>query len=348
MLPIGGSTGSLSLSVDLLFLSVSRWCCGVSQSLGGCPVSVYLSGASSFSLSFCRCISSTVVSDSVVVLDGKKSMSRWVTAIRKNANFVELLNSQQNISFGNYEDSADLSSCQVHSLGTDDVGDHWERRKWTPTDDVVLISSWLNTSKDPLVGNEQRSGAFWKRIAAYFGREASHCKQRWHMINDLVSKLCGSYEAATREKSSGCNENDVLKRAHEIFYNNYKKKFTLEHAWKELRNDQKWCDVSTAKHDGSSKKKKWDDGADSSTSQATDTKRPVGVKASKASGKKTMVEENALKEFQSMWTIKQQDLAMKERLSKMSLLDSLVGKKEPLVEYEEALKKKLISDLMFN
>lgn len=40
--------------------------------------------------------------------------------------------------------------------------------KWTPTDDVVLISPWLNTSKDHVVGNEQSSGAFWKRIAAYF------------------------------------------------------------------------------------------------------------------------------------------------------------------------------------
>ena len=48
-----------------------------------------------------------------------------------------------------------------------------------------------------------------------------------------------------------------------------------------------------------------------------------------------------------MWAIKQQDLAAKEKLSKMSLLDSLLAKKEPLAEYEEALKKKLINDIMF-
>nr|VDD50683.1 unnamed protein product [Brassica oleracea] len=28
--------------------------------------------------------------------------------------------------------------------------------------------------------------------------------------------------------------------SHEIFFNNHHKKFTLDHAWKELRNDQKW------------------------------------------------------------------------------------------------------------
>ncbi|KAF8113145.1 hypothetical protein N665_0055s0010 [Sinapis alba] len=270
-------------------------------------------------------------------------------------NFVELLHSQQDCVFLN---SQQPSSPQVPPFDTPPA-ERRERRTWTPTDDVVLISSWLNTSKDPLVGNEQRSGAFWKRIAAYFAaspkvagceqREASHCKQRWHKINDLVSKFCGSYEAATREKTSGQNENDILKHAHEIFYNNYKKRFTLEHAWKELRNDQKWCDLSTSKTEVSSKKRKCEDGAQSASSHATGeadqvADRPPGVKAAKGLGKKTVGK--ALSEFQSMWSIKKQDLAMKERLSKMGLLDSLIAKKEPLADYEEALKRKLINELL--
>ena len=100
-----------------------------------------------------------------------------------------------------------------------------------------------------------------------------------------MCKFCGAYEAATRENSSGQNENDVLKVAHEIFYNFYKKKFTLEHAWKELRNDHKWCELSTGKNEGRSKKRKCDDGFDSASSQALDderTIRPLGVKAAKA------------------------------------------------------------------
>ena len=39
---------------------------------------------------------------------------------------------------------------------------------------------------------------------------------------------------------------------------------------------------------------------------------------------------------------------MKERLSKMALLDSLIGKKEALSQGEEALKTKLINDLLAN
>ena len=93
------------------------------------------------------------------------------------------------------------------------------------------------------------------------------------------------------------------------------------------------------------KKRKCEDGADSSTSQADSKKRPPGVKASKPSGKKTVDQEKQVKEFERIWTIKQKDMEAKERLSKMSLLESLIGKKEPLPEYEEALKKKLINDL---
>ncbi|XP_048624592.1 glutathione S-transferase T3-like [Brassica napus] len=284
---------------------------------------------------------------------------------RQNPKFVDLLNSQQDIGFGSYEDSVELYSTQVPFLATQGTADsafngdtpagHRERRTWTPADDVVLISSWLNTSKDPVVSTEQKSGAFWTRIAAYFAashqdggseqRGASHCKHRWQKINDLVCKFCGAYEAARREKTSGQNENDVLKLAHQIFFNNHKKKFLLEHAWKELRHDQKWCELSSAKNEGTSKKRKAEDGGDSSTSQADSKKRPPGVKASKASGKKTFDPDKQVEEFERIWKIKQKEIDAKERLSKMSLLDSLIGKKEPLLEYEESLKKKLINDL---
>lgn len=92
---------------------------------------------------------------------------------------------------------------------------------------------------------------------------------------------------------------------------------------------QKWCELSTSKTDGSTKRRKGEDSSQSSTSHANETKseedRPPGVKA--AESKKTKLEGKALSEFHSMWDIKKQDLAMKERLSKMSLLDSPIAKK---------------------
>uniref|UniRef100_A0A0D3B8S3 Myb-like domain-containing protein n=1 Tax=Brassica oleracea var. oleracea TaxID=109376 RepID=A0A0D3B8S3_BRAOL len=272
------------------------------------------------------------------------------TPYEHTANFVDLLNSQQDSVFRLVEGSVKPCSSQVpifgsscseaSKFGAEKPTERRERRTWTSSDDVVLISFWLNTSKDPLVGNEQRSGALWSRITTYYAaspkvapseeREASHCKQRWHKINDLVSKFSGSYEAATREKISGQNEIDVLKHAHEIFYNSYKKKFTLEHVWKEFQNDQKWSG-----NESSNKRRKFDDGSHSASESVKNNdaavdddgmNRPPGVKAAKARGKKKpVVEGKEMSEFQTMWSIKKEDLAMKERLEKMKLLDTLIA-----------------------
>nr|VDD26078.1 unnamed protein product [Brassica oleracea] len=212
--------------------------------------------------------------------------------------------------------------------------EHKERRTWTPTDDLVLISSWLNTSKDPVVGNDQKGRAFWTRIAAYFfaspklagceKREASQRKHRWHKLNELVSKFCWAYEAATREKTSGMNENDVIKAAHEIYYNNNKKKFTIEHAWKELRTDQK-C----------SKRRKFEDGSHTASSAPDEvTCRPPGVKAAKARGKKALAEGKNRTDFEAMWKLKEVDFDRKEKLSKMKVLESLVARGEGALEVE--------------
>ncbi|XP_013624784.1 PREDICTED: glutathione S-transferase T3-like [Brassica oleracea var. oleracea] len=94
-----------------------------------------------------------------------------------------------------------------------------ERRQWT-VDDEVVISAWLNTSKDAMVGNEQKSGTFWKRVAEYYEstphakesgepREWLHIKQRWQKINDITNKFCGAYSAAERQITSGQSKTDV-------------------------------------------------------------------------------------------------------------------------------------------
>lgn len=75
----------------------------------------------------------------------------------------------------------------------------------------------------------------------------------------------------------------------------------------------------------------------------------LGVKASNAKGKRNATnsaivegEGKSLSEFQSMWEIKQHDFALKEKLNKPKLLDSLLAKTEPLSEIEKTLKNKLI------
>ncbi|XP_013624952.1 PREDICTED: glutathione S-transferase T3-like [Brassica oleracea var. oleracea] len=308
----------------------------------------------------------------------------------QHCSFQNLLHSQQPITENPYqpvprepyqsvhrEPIVEVSASEASMFGpqwTEDgnndakiLSDHKERRKWSPTEDGVLISAWLNTSKDPVIGNEQKEVAFWKRIAAYFAaspkldgaqkREPTHCKARWGKINEGVCKFVGCFEAATKQRSSGQNEDDVLKLPHMIFFNDHKAKFTLDHAWLELRFDQKWISSSATKDKVMSKRRKLDDQSSTSVPVSHEEEeamaRPESVKAAKAKGKKPLrkqatleAEEMEKMEFQSFWEIRQKDFALKSTLNKQKLLERLVAKSEPLSELEMQLKIKLLTELL--
>ncbi|XP_048604693.1 uncharacterized protein LOC125582179 [Brassica napus] len=250
---------------------------------------------------------------------GLDSVSRWLSTAATELSAVGRFESRDTVS---------LSSSEVPKNGGKPRAERKKRRTWTPTYDIVLISSWLNTSKDSVVGNEQKSIAFWERVATYFScspklagcerREGSTCKQRWHKLNDLVCKFCGAYEAATREKSSGMNENDLKMKAARKG-----ESVGMVHILQAMQVNENDAAVD-------------DEG----------TNRSLGVKAAKARGKRPVVEGKELSDFQSMWSLKKADLQLKERLSRMRMLESLVAKQAPLADYEEALKKKLIAELI--
>ncbi|XP_013632861.1 PREDICTED: glutathione S-transferase T3-like [Brassica oleracea var. oleracea] len=221
----------------------------------------------------------------------------------QSSGFLDLLNSQQcdtvsqSIALGASEvqifSSQGTNNAPTQAAETNE--DRRRRTNWSQKEDVVLISAWLNTSKDPITGNEQKAGSFWKRVGAYFNaspqlvgmedREVGNCKQRWSKISDQVSKFVGSLRSATSQQSSGQNDNDVMKLAIEIYHHDYGVKFTLEHCWRELKNEQKW--LSTFGTDNSkSKKRKGEDGSQASVQSSShgfqEETRPEGVKKAKA------------------------------------------------------------------
>ncbi|XP_024006510.1 glutathione S-transferase T3-like [Eutrema salsugineum] len=264
-----------------------------------------------------------------------------------------------------------LFSSQVTEQPSFPGDERKERRKWSHVEDVVLISAWLNTSKDPVIGNEQKVSTFWKRITNYFNssktlateqdRESGQLKQRCQRINDLTCKFVGCYETAMKEQRSGQNEDDVMKAAHNIFYNDYMFKFNLEHCWRELRHDQKWCSASTVKDGGSQKRRKAGGTSVHPSSSETQSDgedvsmaRPPGVKAAKAAKKKGLdaggakeeVAKEREKSFKNMWELKQIDLALKNEVARTKVLETLLAKPPPLSETEEAVKMKLLNELL--
>ncbi|KAL0700815.1 hypothetical protein Bca4012_056937 [Brassica carinata] len=232
------------------------------------------------------------------------------------------------------------------------------RHKWTPAEDEMLISAWLNTSNEAIVGNNQKSGTFWKRVGDYFfaalnggdGRdvvessEHVHYKNRWHKINIETNRFCASYAAAERQISSGEHENDVLKKAHDIFYRDHESKFTLEHAWCVLRYEQKWLNLNTTKATVSSKRKTVvSDFQTSTTSVGEEEIRPEGVKAAKVK-RSVMGKGKSVADCTAVWELRKEDLERKEKLSKLTILDTLLAKTGPLSEAEEVAKNKLLAE----
>ncbi|XP_023644547.1 glutathione S-transferase T3-like [Capsella rubella] len=235
-----------------------------------------------------------------------------------------------------------------------------ERRQWNSLDDVVLISGWLSTSKDVIVGNDQRSGTFWKRISEYYAasehvlnggepRLPDHCKQRWGRISKEVSHFCGAFASAEAEKASGMNDVDILKNAHHIYKTLHLKKFTLEHCWVELKNEQKWCSLGLMNPtSNTSSKKRKAEVAHPSEGGSVGTvheSRPPGVKAMKGRRFKGKEKVSPSGDYPDLWENKQQDNEAKKVLQKMSILDTLIAKTIPLDEDEVKLKKKLMAEL---
>ncbi|XP_048615630.1 glutathione S-transferase T3-like [Brassica napus] len=266
--------------------------------------------------------------------------------------------SYMNLLFSQSQTPVDLDSPETFWFGSqgpsesvvESAVESGVRRKWSPKEDKILIGAWLNTSKDPVVSNEQKAGAFWKQIVDYYNaspqlvgtvpREVTSCKRRWGRINTDVSKFAGCYDAALREQRSGPNDDDVMKAALDIFFSNNEYKFSMDHCWRELRHDQKWCSSYGSK-DGGKEKRKQVLEVDREEEQVGEPEgRPPGVKAAKTgSKKKKSGREEELGKLQGV-------LEVKEKLSRAKILDRLLAKKEPLTEMETSLKMKLMSEML--
>ena len=79
-------------------------------------------------------------------------------------------------------------------------------KNFSVEEDKLIVSAWLNTSKDAITGNEQQGGAFWKRILQYLElhggnhgeRSQSSIKSCWTDINAKCSKFVGFHSQIER------------------------------------------------------------------------------------------------------------------------------------------------------
>ncbi|MCH96602.1 glutathione S-transferase T3-like [Trifolium medium] len=86
-------------------------------------------------------------------------------------------------------------------------------------EDLLLVQSWLNVSKDPIQGNGQKSTTFWKRITSNYNkyREASYHlrtvvkeKARFQKLSKIVQVFVGCYKSVTNPPKSRHSEADIV------------------------------------------------------------------------------------------------------------------------------------------
>ena len=92
-------------------------------------------------------------------------------------------------------------------------------KNFSVEEDKLIVSAWLNTSKDAVTGNEQQGGAFWQRILQYLKlhggnheeRSQSCIKSRWADINAKCSKFVGFHSQIERLRQSGHTEQNNIR-----------------------------------------------------------------------------------------------------------------------------------------
>jgi hypothetical protein len=111
-------------------------------------------------------------------------------------------------------DDLTYSDLNVHS-----VKKSQKSKNFSPDEDCLLVSAWLNTSKDPITGVEQQTKQFWARLHAYFvenGGNLNNCSQisissRWQEINREIGKFVGFVtQIENRQQSEMTEESWVI------------------------------------------------------------------------------------------------------------------------------------------
>ncbi|KAL7085518.1 hypothetical protein ACP275_14G285400 [Erythranthe tilingii] len=134
------------------------------------------------------------------------------------------------------------------------------QQNFSTDEDFLLISGYLNVSQDPIIGNQQKQDAFWKRVHEYFLRDTNYDRtqisisSRWGLINKDVTKFVGCYAQVQQKQESGLTEQDRILKAKELFKLSTKRNFQFLHCWNVLKNELRWTSSSSSQRSNKSSK----------------------------------------------------------------------------------------------
>ena len=174
-----------------------------------------------------------------------------------------------------------------------------KRTAWTDAENMLLVQSWLNVSKDSILGNDQKGPSFWEKITINYNkfrepsfpmRESRKAKAHYQKLSKCVQFFVGCYNSVTIPPKNGHSEADNVDEARSLYLSIYKKQFKFVNLWRVLKEEPKWRGAAMAT---STRQKNTFDGAYTSSSNPStpidvsdyeaqpQAVRPPGQKAAK-------------------------------------------------------------------
>jgi hypothetical protein len=145
----------------------------------------------------------------------------------------------------------------------------------------MQASAWLNTSKDPIHGNDKKSDSFWGQITEKFNkdtppdriRDSNQLKCHWKRLSTIINEFNGYWASICKMNKSGYSDDQLVDEAQKMFTKKHGKPFAHEHWWRILKNEPKWCTHAAQSDKDKSKPPGIDDKCEP---------RPIGREAAKA------------------------------------------------------------------
>ncbi|XP_022021916.1 uncharacterized protein LOC110921869 [Helianthus annuus] len=126
-------------------------------------------------------------------------------------------------------------------------------KQWTQLEEEALAKAYIGSSTHPIKGNNQTGEGFWKSVLAKFlelmeqgpYRDVDSVSSKWRKMSGLVNKFSEEYNKIyTSGRRSGMSDEDVFKKALDVYKTNHKTTFAHVRAWEVMRTAPKWASVT--------------------------------------------------------------------------------------------------------
>ncbi|KAG6668083.1 hypothetical protein CIPAW_01G146900 [Carya illinoinensis] len=119
---------------------------------------------------------------------------------------------------------------------------------FTPEEDKLLVSAWLNCSLDAVQGTDQKHSQLWEKFFEYFQQFKETTTERtikslihqWSVIQKATNKFCAKLAQVEGLNQSGMTDQDKFDKAKIMYQALEKCSFQFEHCWHLLKDQPKW------------------------------------------------------------------------------------------------------------